>query len=554
MNLTPMLVTGQSSAKPVLQGKRALVIDDMGAAVVIGRNMLMALGAKQVDTANDYQSAFILLARKKYDIVLCDFNLGTGLNGQQLLRDLRHIDRISYTTLFIVVSAERTKDIVLGTIECEPDGYIAKPFTQGDFKQRITRLVEQQTAFKAFSQALDSKDYDSAFAVADQIRAEQPKYSNLALRKKANVLYELKRYQEALVLFDLALEKHTQTWAQIGRARCIAEMGDTSLAIAEFEQIIASNGLAVPAMDSLAVCLLREGRKRDAQEAVVKSISLSPMSIERQRWLGELSMDIGELETAVKANRAVLKLSKGTLKETAKQYETFSRTMRKAIEAESDSKKIKQWITEGRQAIKDGLAKFEDAESLKVNDALYRALDKFKQGDAEETIAIVDAMIERHKELLIEDPELVIDIAETKLFAGDRPGAESMLNKLMKEHKTNTKLVERIQAILDIPLPHHQRILITEKNRQGKQHYDTGDYETAIQSFREALDLYPQHPAINLNAIQATLKLIESGLRSDKALNEAKAYLDASVPLEKEHPEYARKEAFTKYLEKRLSL
>ncbi len=542
----------QPSAKPLLHGKRAIVIDDMGAAVAIGRNMLISLGAKQVDTANDYQSAFILLARKKYDLVLCDFNLGDGLNGQQLLRDLRHIDRLSHTTLFIVVSAERTKDIVLGAIECEPDGYIAKPFTQGDFKNRITRLVLQQLVFKGFNEALDKKDYLAAFTTADQIRVDQPKYTNLALRKKAGVLYELKSYEEALALFDIALKKHTQTWAQIGRARCIAEMGDTSKAISEFEEIIANNGLAVPAIDSLAVCHLREGRKKDAQQTVVKSIALSPMSIERQRWLGELSVDVGDLDTAVKANRSVLKLAKGTLKESQKQYEVFSRTLRKSIELESDSKIIREKIQEGRRVLKDGLAKFEDADSLKVHDSLYRALDKFKQGDAEETIAIIDATIARHKDICGDDTELLIDIAESKLFSGDRPGAENILHKLMKDHKSNKALVDRVQAILDIPLPHHQRILITEKNREGKQQYDEGDYESAISSFREALHLYPQHPAINLNAIQAMLKLIESGKRSDKALSEAKEYFNACVSLEKEHPEYSRKEAFGKYLEARM--
>ncbi|WP_250656886.1 response regulator [Alkalimarinus coralli] len=546
-----MSVTGQSKAKPLLHGKRAIVIDDMGAAVAIGRNMLMSLGAKQVDTANDYQSAFMLLARKKYDLVLCDFNLGAGLNGQQLLRDLRHIDRLSYTTLFVVVSAERTKDIVLGTIECEPDGYIAKPFTQGDFIQRITRLVNQQAAFKAFNQALDNKQYAEAFAEADRIRAEQPKYSNMALRKKAGTLYELKRYEGALEQFDKALEKHPLTWAQIGRARCIAEMGNTAQAIEEFEAIIQNNGLAVPAIDSLATCLLREGRKKDAQETVEKAISLSPMSIERQRWLGELSTDIGELETAVKANRSVLKLAQGTLKESVKQYETFSRTLRKAIEAESDSKIISERIQDGRQVIKEGLQKFEDEESLKLNDTLYRSLDKFKQGDNEETIAIVDAAIERHKDLLTQEPSLVIDIAETKLLAGDRPSAEGMLRKLIKDHSGNKNLVDQVQSILDIPLPHHQRVLITEKNREGKHQYDAGDYEKALSSFRDALTLYPNHPSINLNAIQATLKLIESGERSEKALYEALEYLNASVPLEKDHPEYSRKEAFQNYLEKR---
>jgi|GEM_PF-3796876 len=522
----------------------------MGAAVVIARNMMLSLGARQVDTAGDYPAAFPLLAKKHYDLVLCDFNLGSGLNGQQLLRDLRHIKRLSYTTLFVVVSAERTKDIVLGTIECEPDGYIAKPFTQGDFKRRIIRLVDQQVLFKGFNEALDAEEYDKAFALGESIASNHPGYHSRALRKMAGMLYELKRFDEALVLFDRALEKHTQTWAQIGRARCIAELGDTQQAIDEFEHIISTQQLAVPAMDSLASCHLRVGRKREAQEALSKALELSPMSIDRQRWMGNLSMEIGELDTAVKSYRSVLKLADGTLKENPGLHEICLRSIRKTIESEPDTKRRGELIAEGRVFLKSALKKYADSEGLKLNQDLYRALEKFQKGDAEEAIAVVDAALARRKELVEGDPEITIDLAETKFFAGDRPGAETLLRKLMADHPHDKKLCDRVQAIIDTPLPYYKRVYITEMNRKGKQQYDAGEFENALESFRLALNEYPQHPAINLNAAQTTLKLIESGKRRNTALREAKQYLDASVVLEPEHPEYNRKEAFGKYLSK----
>jgi tetratricopeptide (TPR) repeat protein len=526
----------------------------MGAAVVIARNMMLALGARQVDTANDYPSAFPLLAKKRYDIVLCDFNLGSGLNGQQLLRDMRHIKRLSYTTLFVVVSAERTKDIVLGTIECEPDGYIAKPFTQGDFKRRIIRLVEQQTAFKAFNEALDQGEHEQALKIGESIMVDKPGYHSLAIRKMAGMLYGLQRYEEAKVLFERALEKHDQTWAKIGRARCIAELGNLPEAIEAFERIVVEQPLAVPAMDSLASCHVREGRKREAQEVLEKSLSHSPMSIDRQRWMGDLSMDIGDLERALKSYKSLLKLADGTLKENVGYHETYLKGIRKAIESEPDAKRRNELIADGRSHLKLAIRKFEDgsnrADSLKLNQDLLRALDKFQQGEAEEAIALVDAAIVRRKALLDEDPERVIDVAETKFYAGDRPGAESMLKKLIEDYPDNKKLHERVQAIIDTPLPYYKRVYITEMNRKGKQQYDKSDFEGALESFRLALKEYAQHPAINLNAAQATLKLIEAGKRSNTALREAKQYLDASVSLEPEHPEFKRKEAFTKYLSK----
>ncbi|MCP5161226.1 MAG: response regulator [Hahellaceae bacterium] len=536
-----------------LDGKRALVIDDMGAAVAIARNMLLQLGARQVDTAQDYQSAFKQLVQRTYDLVLCDFNLGNGLNGQQLLRDLRHIQRLSYTTLFVVVSAERTKDIVLGTIECEPDGYIAKPFTQGDFKNRIARLMEVQRTFREFNEAMDGKSYETAFALGEQIINNQPQYRSQALRKTAGMLYEQKRFPEALELFERELEKRDQAWARIGRARCIAEMGDTGRAIAEFEDIIQAHPLAIAAIESMAICMLREGRKRDAQEALIKSLELSPMSTDRQRWLGDLSMDIGEMGTALKAYKAVIKLADGTLKETRKQHETYVKAIRKAVESEGDAKIRAEMIAEGRAHVKFAMKKFEThTELLNYNASMFRALEKFNQDKAEEAIAIIDATIQRHKDALAADPEMVIDVAEAKFFAGDRPGAEVLLRKLIKDNEDNKALVERIRAIIDTPVPYYKRVFITEMNRKGKQQYDQGDFDGALQSFRQALNEYPQHPAINLNAVQATLKLIDAGKRSSSALVEAKKYLDNSVALEPEHPEFNRKQAFSRYMEKAL--
>lgn len=535
-----------------LDGKKALVVDDMGAAVAIAKNMVQALGARVVDTAGDYKTAFPMIAKRQYDLILCDFNLGKGLNGQQLLRDLRHIKRISYQTLFIVVSAERTKDIVLGTIECEPDGYIAKPFTQGDFKLRITRLVEQQQAFQAINLALDNGEFEEAFKRLDQMAQNEPKYRFLALRKKAGILYEQQRFADALRVFDAALEPRKPTWARIGRARCLEELGKRQQAISELRDIIDATPLAVAAIDSLATCHLRDGRRREAQRTVEKSIALSPMSIERQRWLGDISMEIGDVETAVKAYGATLDLASDTLKENPKLHDTYVRTVRKAIESETDPKRCNEWIALGKQAIKAARKKYDEDGQLHLNESLLRSLERFQQGKSEEAIAVIDAAMERHKTILAEDPELVIDIAETKFYTGDLPGAEMILRKLMKDNPDNPKLRDRIQAIIDTPIPYHKRLMLNELNRQGKQSYDAGEYEEALKAFRDALRVYPYHPAVNLNAVQVTLKLIEEGSRTPNALKEASEYLSSCVNLEEAHPEYRRKEAFRKYLAKQL--
>ena len=46
--------------------------------VAIAKNMVQALGARVVDTAGDYKTAFPMIAKRQYDLILCDFNPGKG--------------------------------------------------------------------------------------------------------------------------------------------------------------------------------------------------------------------------------------------------------------------------------------------------------------------------------------------------------------------------------------------------------------------------------------------------------------------------------------------
>ena len=74
---------------------------------------------------------------------------------------------------------------------------------------------------------------------------------------------------------------------------------------------------------------------------------------------------------------------------------------------------------------------------------------------------------------------MVIDIAETKFYTGDLPGAEMILRKLMKDNPDNPKLRDRIQAIIDTPFLITKGLCSMELNRQGKS-YDAGEYEEAL--------------------------------------------------------------------------
>lgn len=58
-----------------------LVVDDFGDMRGMLRSMLSSIGVAEIDTAINGREAIEALERKRYDVILCDYNLGPGKTG-----------------------------------------------------------------------------------------------------------------------------------------------------------------------------------------------------------------------------------------------------------------------------------------------------------------------------------------------------------------------------------------------------------------------------------------------------------------------------------------
>ena len=67
---------------------RFLIVDDFSDFRTSLKSMLRDLGAKDVDTADRGEDTLVMCRHKRYDIILHDYNLGAGKNGQQVLEEL----------------------------------------------------------------------------------------------------------------------------------------------------------------------------------------------------------------------------------------------------------------------------------------------------------------------------------------------------------------------------------------------------------------------------------------------------------------------------------
>ena len=124
-----------------------LVVESQATMRAQLRNMLTSIGIEAPQFAVSATMAMRRLRAQRFDLVLCEYNLGEGQDGQHLLEDLRQHRIIPRDTLFVMITAERNYERVTSACELAPDDYILKPLTAETLRVRLLRALEKRDAF-----------------------------------------------------------------------------------------------------------------------------------------------------------------------------------------------------------------------------------------------------------------------------------------------------------------------------------------------------------------------------------------------------------------------
>ncbi len=123
------------------------------------------MGVSSIDTAGNGSDALRLCKANAYDLILCDHNLGKGKTGQQVLEDLRYHRILDPLAVFILISAESSRSIVMAAYDYEPDEYLTKPITTRSLQRRLDRLMARRDKLGPIYKAIDAGDTDTAIAL-----------------------------------------------------------------------------------------------------------------------------------------------------------------------------------------------------------------------------------------------------------------------------------------------------------------------------------------------------------------------------------------------------
>lgn len=307
-------------AQQDFSNKKALLIEDMAEARIMQRKMLTDFGFTSIEIAMKAETAIGLLKNKSFDVILSDYNLGNGKDGQQLLEEVRHSGLIPHTATYLMVTAETSIEMVMGAIEFQPDGYITKPFSQAVLQRRLNKLLETKQRLLKVNEALDIGDYKEAIKAATLAMKKYPSLIGKCERIIGDSLLELKKYDEALSLFNKTVKSRKMPWALFGKAKSYFFMGKLEKAEQHFRQLMLDNRFFVSAYDWLAKTQMAQKKTEDAQATLIEAIGKSPKNILRQMELGRISLLLKDNLVAEMAYRHAVLLAKNSCYNTAQAY------------------------------------------------------------------------------------------------------------------------------------------------------------------------------------------------------------------------------------------
>jgi DNA-binding NarL/FixJ family response regulator len=489
-----------------LDGLTALIIEPHQGMRASIHNMLNLCGLTKVDHAGGAGAAIKHVSLKAFDLILCEYDLDGGQDGQQLLEDLRHHKLISLSTMFFMVTAEGNYGKVISAAELTPTDYILKPFTADRLLERIARALEKRNAFMPVYQLMESGNQrDAIGACVDGMKAH-PRYAIDFLRLRAELHMFLGEPAEAEPIYQQLIEAKQIAWARLGLAKTLFMRERYAEAQEVLEALVESNKKFVDAYDWLAKTLAAIGELERSQTVLTEAVAVSPHAVRRLRKLGELALETGDTDTAEKVLKQVVSKAKySEFRDPEDHVKLVQTLVRKgdpvqaaAVIRDLDKSMAGQKNTSACSAISSALVHEYTGNDVRLAESLSAALAACRDSTGLSA-------------------DVKMELARNCLQNNMEEGAAEVMRDVMRNASSPAAMAKAMgvfekagRADLATTVSQESRQAVAELVAAGASKAKEGDYKGAVALMVEAVNKLPDNPQVVFNAAVAVLKCLEN--------------------------------------------
>ncbi len=494
-----------------LKRMRVLLVDRQTGARNSLRIILSMLGVSAVHSASTSAEVLRQVRAYPFDIILADYQLDDGRDGQQLLEELRQQHLISLSTVYMVITAERAYHNVVSVAELAPDDYLIKPFTSEQLQGRLARAIYKKQFFEAVFAHLDKGAFADALAVCEGLIGKEDLFLYDTLRFKGEILNALGRHEEARAVYQVVLDNAMVPWARMGLAIALRGLDELPQAEALASAVIKDFPEYLAAYDFLASVREEMGKLKEAQDVLIKAAEISPNNSVRQRLVGDVAVRNEDLDVAERAYGRVLERHRGSSLKVIDDYANLTRVMLgkgRTDAAKAITQELRRDWRGSRQGelaalVMDSLCAEQEGEPAKAKQALEKAL-------------VLHGALKGEGGANEMSQKIAVDLAHACLASGDEAKAQEILGKVAAENHEDRGMIAQIQGIYvkTGKAEAGQTLLakvgkeIIELNNRGVLAARGGRLEASVQMLIEAADRVPNLQFL-VNASKAIFTLLD---------------------------------------------
>ncbi len=534
--------TGKGGKGAFYKQLKALVVDDFDNFRINVCHMMQRFGIGQVNDVSTAEAALERCEGTAYDVILCDYNLGVGKNGQQLLDELRDKKLLKSSSLFILVSGESSKSVIMAAYDARPDAYLTKPLNQQGLNQRLESLLAEKHDLLPVFQAIDNSDLKKAIAHCSAIAQEKKQHRVACQKIQLELLFDLGDYKTVESICRKFLERTNLEWAKLGLVRALLHREEYDEVITLCDEIIAENAICMQAFDLKIKALEGKDDKTELQKVLKMAVELSPLTYERQGALGSIALQNNDIEIAAIAFQKASRLGEHSHLDTTETQLNFGRCA--ADMAKLDKQKSRNMAKEAVKFVEQAASATEGILDKDIQRQLVQGQLQFCSGHQQKgqaTVATAEQRITEAGDSIA--LETMTDLVKAFSGTGQEDKAEALFEKLIEDNKNNEDNLKKLDFLSEKPVSKESNVRFTECNNEGIAAFEAKDYDKARRLFEEARSLCPKHTAVALNLAQVLLGAIEDNGYSEEFMASTKRALLAGRDLEESDPQYERYKA-----------
>ncbi len=526
--------------------KKFLVIDDFNNVRKSIKSMLQTLGIQEIDEADNGQRATKKISQNKYDVILCDYNLGPGKDGQQLLYELRKKNMLPFTTIYVIITAETARIMVMGALEYSPDDYLAKPFALETLKQRLLRWLDRLDVTMPVLKAKDEQNSKKIVDEAKYIADSEPRYRGWAQKQISDVLIKSGELEQAEEFLKTVMGARAQAWAQFDQARLEMARNNLIEAVTILEDLVKKYPNHVAGYDCLAECYAKLNLPEKQVQALSAGIQQSPRNFDRQKTLADVANELEDHFIAGKAYKEVVGLAENSWQESTHHYNDLLSSLTLQFDETDDPEKRKALQRTIISYSKKLIKRFPDElNQVKYMARLYHIASDEKASPEQPQTQQALKKLRTDAEANISDfnPEVTAVAARVLYKHHQFKDGDELIESLKNAQTLDERIYEKLDQLQNEPISKYAREKALELNKHGMELYEKKNFDEAFDQFTEALQYSPRHAGLVLNYVQTGMQLVKNSSDTSTSkgmLNSCQEILDRLSYISERHSQYKR--------------